>query len=209
MKLIVITPDRTIADEAAIVNRLFENGLSRLHVRKPSFTRDELCDYVNAIAPEYHHHLVINNHFDLFDALKLGGVHLSSFARNDEQVQTLIKDIPAAKISTSFHSWQEIMDNKFPYGYVFISPVFDSVSKPGYMAGIDLAEAMMVKNRLKMNSAYCPQIIGLGGVTTSNITVLHEYGFNGAAMLGNIWQAVDPISELRKAAQAAQSLKDY
>jgi thiamine monophosphate synthase len=40
-------------------------------------------------------------------------------------------------ISGSFHSWEEIRANRFPYTYVFISPVYDSISKAGYKAAID------------------------------------------------------------------------
>jgi thiamine-phosphate pyrophosphorylase len=107
--------------------------------------------------------------------------------------------LPTTDISTSFHSWQEIKENNHPYKYVFISPVFDSISKKDYKAGIDLLGATTVKNELAESGKYCPGIIGLGGVDAQSIKTLHEYGFDGAAMLGAIWNVDNCIDVLVEA----------
>lgn len=194
MKLIVITPEVDVKDELQVVNSLLDNGLQRLHVRKPEFTTNLYKEYICQIAPEYHSRLVIHGGFELCRELELGGIHLNNAARNDAAILEQVHDIPAGAISTSFHSWKEIEDNKFPYSYVFISPVFDSISKSGYKAGIDLNGANQLKERLARQNTYCPKLVGLGGVgALEEVIALRDNGFDGAALLGGVWMAKDPV----------------
>lgn len=207
MKLIVITATDTLHKETDTVNKLFEQGLQRLHIRKPQFTADELQQYIDAIERQYHKHLVLHNHFELYHS-SLGGIHLNSHARNTPDIWQQLKNIPEADLSTSFHSWQEVMDNQYPYGYVFISPVFNSISKPGYEASIDLKEAKNTKEELARHKQHIPLIIGLGGVNADNLVTLYHNSFDGAAMLGNIWQAGDPVAEFKKANETIRLIED-
>jgi len=199
MELIVITQEDAISNETDIVSRLFDIGLQRLHLRKPQFTAEECINYINAIKSKYHSRIVIHGCFELFSELGLGGIHLNTAARSDQETRERINHISASFISTSFHSWEEIRDNEFPYRDVFISPVFDSISKKGYKAGIDLAGAIETKRELERRTKYCPKIIGLGGVGVLQIETLRQHGFDGAAMLGAIWTAQDAASVLIKA----------
>jgi thiamine-phosphate pyrophosphorylase len=191
MDLIVITPEETVEDETEIVNRMFENGLHRLHIRKPLFSAEEYRDYIKAIKKRYHLRLVIHGHFELYKEFWLDGIHLNAKARNDAAVWAQLKDIGIwhSSISTSFHSWQEIVDNEYKYRYVFISPVFDSISKKSYKAGIDLDGIADTKQKLDERDKHIPKIIGLGGVGPTQLKILKEHGFDGAAMLGAIWNS--------------------
>ena len=84
-------------------------------------------------------------------------------------------------------------DNERPYGYVFISPVFDSISKAGYKAAIDLQQCAAVRQEVIKARGYCPQIIGLGGVGAEQVRILQANGFDGAALLGSVWGAEDVV----------------
>jgi thiamine-phosphate pyrophosphorylase len=117
-----------------------------------------------------------------------------------------ISNIPNNTISTSFHSWAEIVENKFHYKYAFISPVFDSISKVGYKTAIDLSAINEVRRTCIIQQTYCPAIIGLGGVGINELPLLKKTGFDGAAMLGSIWLAKDPVSELIKAQDIIKTL---
>ncbi len=206
MKLIVLTPDTTLENEVQIINELFENGLERLHLRKPSFTTQQYRDYLRCIDISYYKYIVLHGCFELFDEFELGGIHLNSAARSDSSMWGRIKHISLLQISTSFHSWQEVQDNEFRYGYVFISPVFDSISKAGYEAGIELAGAGDLKRTLKAANKYCPSVFGLGGVGVEQLKTLDEHVFDGAAMLGAIWQSADPAGKFREALTVVRSL---
>lgn len=207
MQLIVITPD-TVNNELQLVNELFSSGLQRLHLRKAGFTIADTRNYLSAVNPEYHTRLVLCDHFEMLGEFKLGGVHLNSHIRNDEAIWKQIKALTPASISTSFHTWDEVAGNSYPYAYVFISPVFDSISKAGYTAGIDLAGAMQLKRELAGQNKYCPQIIGLGGVGVHQLKKLYRYDFDGAAMLGAIWLSDDPVGTFRQAQEMLAAIED-
>jgi thiamine-phosphate pyrophosphorylase len=193
MQLILITPETNAAEETEVINSFFARGLQRLHIRKPTFTDTDHSRYIDRIDRQFHHRLVLHSAFRLFNEYGLGGIHLNSKFRVDDRTWREVSDIPPDLISTSFHSWQEIEDNTFPYRYVFISPVFDSISKQGYKAGIDLHGAALTRRKMNENGRRCPGIMGLGGVGAPQIGILKEHGFDGAALLGSIWGAPDPV----------------
>jgi thiamine-phosphate pyrophosphorylase len=204
--LIVITPDTSLGNEPALVNELFKCGLNRLHLRKPAFDKDSYISYINNIDTAFHDRIVVCGHFELYNKLKLGGVHLNAHLRASPDVRDVLADIPGYAVSTSFHSWTEIIDNAFPYKYVFISPVFNSISKVGYNAAIDLNGVGEVKNTCIAARGYCSGIIGLGGVGSRELPLLQSAGFDGAAMLGAVWQAKDPVAEMTGLLDAAKAL---
>ncbi len=206
MQLIVITPDTSLGLEPALVNELFKCGLNRLHLRKPAFDKDSYINYINNIDSAFHNRIVICGHFELYNKLKLGGVHLNAHLRASPDVWDILADIPGYAVSTSFHSWIEIIENTFPYKYVFISPVFNSISKVGYNAAIDLNELSGLRNTCITARGYCPGIIGLGGVGSRELPSLKSAGFDGAAVLGAVWQAKDPVAETARLLGAAKAL---
>jgi hypothetical protein len=87
-------------------------------------------------------------------------------------------------VSSSLHSWEEIKDIRgMGLTYVFLSPVFDSISKPGYVANPDLWR--------RPDRPYPCKVIGLGGVDKDSIGELIREGWDGAAVLGWIWEEPD------------------
>jgi thiamine-phosphate pyrophosphorylase len=206
MLLIIITPEVNTPNEIDIINQLFAKGLQRLHIRKPHFTIDEYRGYIKAIDQQYHSKLVLCGAFELWNEFKLGGVHLNSEMRNDEQIWDSIEDVPVSALSTSFHSWDEIVENGFPYKYVFIGPVFDSISKADHLAAVELAGAKETKAKISEAGKRCPALIALSGVGVTDMKFLHKNGFDGAAMLGTIWQSNNPVITFNAAMNAISGL---
>ncbi|MBS1661175.1 MAG: thiamine phosphate synthase, partial [Bacteroidetes bacterium] len=97
-------------------------------------------------------------------------------------------------VSTSVHSWEELAALPAGLEYAFISPVFDSISKPGYMANSSLLE------QVKGEWPCLP--VGLGGINAATIGEMLRSGWKGAAVLGWIWEepgkAVSRFRELKK-----------
>jgi thiamine-phosphate pyrophosphorylase len=194
MQLIVITPDKDIENEALLVNEMFALGLERLHLRKPGYTKEDYERYIQTIDPAYHARIIVHAHYELFHEYQLGGIHLNSMVRDDATVWAQVATIQPHNISTSFHSWAEIADNEFAYSYVFISPVFNSISKKDYEAAISPDGAKALKQTLSAEHKYCPRIIGLGGVGEPQLATLAQHGFDGAATIGAVWLATDPVA---------------
>lgn len=207
MHITVITPENNIKKETELVNDLFKNGLQRLHLRKPDNSTDDNRKYLNAIDPQYHPRIILTNSYDLFNEYDLGGIHLNGSARRNEDLRKKLDYISPSLISTSYHAWQKIVENEFHYGYVFISPVFDSISKKDYKASIDPYGAMKTKQKLAEQNKYCPKLIGLGGVGINEIKALYEYGFDGGAMLGTLWMSGNPVTTFIRALNVARSLQ--
>ncbi|HXD94336.1 MAG TPA: thiamine phosphate synthase, partial [Bacteroidia bacterium] len=77
------------------------------------------------------------------------------------------------------------------YEYVFLSPVFDSISKTGYKSNFDLEN---LKPFLKKHK----NVIALGGVNTKNIELIKQVGFSGAAFIGAVWQNKNPAKSYKE-----------
>ena len=202
MQLIVITPEITIKNEILLVTDLFEKGLERLHLRKHNATISEYRNYLRQIPFPFHAFISIHQYPELLKEFPGVGFHCKASVIKDEAVMQTIFTYNHSNISASFHSWEEMKEIAYPFKYVFISPVFNSISKHGYKGCINIENVKQVKAGILQQKKVCPDIIALGGIAKSNIVEVYNAGFDGAAMLGSIWQAQQPVSEFVR-------LKDY
>jgi thiamine-phosphate pyrophosphorylase len=76
---------------------------------------------------------------------------------------------------------------------VFLSPVFPSISKPGYHPAID---SKIIAARLSRRTHHERKtaVIALGGITLANVIRCAELGFDGVAILGALWHAAEPLA---------------
>ena len=185
--LIVITPEQDHPKEIEIITSLFECGLQLLHIRKPNTNTGELREYIQHIPKQFHKRIVIHSHYALAKEFNLRGIHLTEKARKLKVSSTHLKIV-----STSFHTSKDILKSRRIYEYVFLSPVFDSISKQGYKSNF---EAEDLKSFLKGNKH---KIIALGGINNKNIKQIKEIGFSGAAVLGYVWESKTPIESYKK-----------
>ena len=181
MNLAVITLPDCFEGETSLVNSLFFHGLGKLHLRKPGAGKEMLSDWIREIRPEYRKRIVLHDYHDLAREFSLGGIHLNG--RNPKAPEWL--DRKEFTVSRSCHSIQEIRENLAECDYLFLSPVFDSISKEGYGAAFspsslrEAAEEGLLKDK----------VYALGGISTDNLEMVREMGFKGAAVLGGLWQA--------------------
>ncbi len=179
MKLIILTPETFLPGEAEILNRLFEAGIFTLHLRKPGSSQEQLRPLLNAILPEFHSNIVLHDHFPLTNEYKVKGVHLNR--RNPEP-----PNVPGLSVSKSCHSLQEVKDSATA-DYVFLSPIFDSISKSGYHRAFSHEELIAARDEGIINK----KVIALGGIDETSISMVRDYGFGGIALLGGFWIAPD------------------
>ena len=158
MKWIIITTPTFISHEAKYIDQLFEAGIDLLHLRKPDSTPEECEQLLQKIDPKWYPQIVIHDHFELCEKYHLHGIHLN---RRNSQIPENFQ----GSISRSCHSFEEVtesLDNTnpdFPKGpkptfdYVFLSPIFDSISKMGDGVHLDfrrmLAEVFPLRKFLR------------------------------------------------------------
>ena len=176
MKWIIITPPDFVEGEATFINHLFESGLDLLHLRKPKASAADCKPLLDAIDPKWYRQIVVHDHFSLIEEYPLYGIHLNSRHH----------DIPLGfkgNVSCSCHSIEEVVRQKPSCGYVFLSPIFDSISKEGYGAHFCEDELILAAHKGIIDQ----QVYALGGVALSHLPYLKKIGFGGAAFLGDIW----------------------
>ena len=177
MRLIVITTEAFFNGEAEAINLLFKNGLELLHIRKPYISADEMRSFIEQIDKTFHHNIVLHDNYELANVFGLKGIHLNR--RNKDVSGELEKSL---SISCSCHSFKEIGEAQ-KCEYVFLSPVFDSISKVGYKQGFTHEQLCDARDK----GIISKHIVALGGVAKEQISVVSRYGFGGVAILGALW----------------------
>jgi thiamine monophosphate synthase len=202
--LAVLSLPGVFAGEAECMEALLVTGVGRLHLRKPEAGAGELEALLQRLAPKWAERLVIHGPRSRELALRYGvpNVHGAVAYRDGHGYSGggPMIDGEGMAVSTSAHGWEEF--GKLPGGlaYAFISPLFDSISKRGYVANAGLL--MLPKRELPCLP------VGLGGVSGSTIGSMLEQGWKGAAVLGWIWEeptkAVARLEQLLKITEHAK-----
>ncbi|MEG1572401.1 MAG: thiamine phosphate synthase [Bacteroidales bacterium] len=175
MKKIGITTPNLWAGEASAICSLLDQTLDFVHIRKPSATCMEVEALIRLIPQEYHARLVLHNHHELSNQFAFKALHLNHSYPTPPSQYT-------GALTRSCHSLHELVDLS-PYTYVFLSPIYNSISKQGYKAAFTTAQLEEAFRQGLINQ----KVIALGGVTPSHFTQLQSYGFGGAAMMGYLW----------------------
>lgn len=185
MKLIVITSPVFLPGEAEAIAALFSAGLDLLHLRKPHADAGQVEELLKAIPSVYYSRIVIHDFFALKEKYGLRGIHLNS--RHPEA--------PAGycgQLSRSCHSLEEVAASTPCFDYVFMSPVYNSISKQGYRSGYSTEELDEAARKGLINS----KVVALSGIDITNIRQVACLGFGGAALLGDIWSRFHSLADL-------------
>jgi thiamine-phosphate pyrophosphorylase len=185
--IVVISPEQNLPNETLWVNRLFEEGLERFHVRKSSIDDSSVIDYLKQIDSAYYSKLVLHDKPHVAADFGLTQFHYSQKQRNG--IMSKSKD--NSFLSTSVHGIDEFNTLGDFWDYAFLSPVFPSISKTGY--GVDSS----VSKQLKFRTNYNTKLIGLGGITPQNMHEVLAEGADGVALLGAIWQSQNPLETFK------------
>ena len=195
-KIVAISWPEFFPGEAALINDLFGAGLHLLHVRKPNADPGCVAALLRDVDPRFRSRLAIHYFPALADSFALGGLHLSGgrFSR------------PAGwggRLSASCHSFSEVQTALVAGAdYVFISPVFDSLSKCGYLSAFSTADLLAARSNGLIDS----RVVALGGVTPARLPLLASLGFGGAAFLGWLWGDLQPAGVVSRLADIQSAL---
>ena len=182
MKWITITSPEFLSGEATFIGKLFSQGLDLLHLRKPEASLEAYKQLLLQIPKRWHSRIVLHEHFELAEEYKLHGIHLNRRC-------SVVPNAYHGSISCSCHTIEEVITQKDSKDYVFLSPIFDSISKVGYHAAFSPTSL----KQAAVENVIDEKVIALGGITANNIPLVKEWHFGGVALLGDIWKRMsDP-----------------
>jgi thiamine-phosphate pyrophosphorylase len=177
MKLYLISYPHFFADEVKSVALLMEQYDFTFHLRKPHAQDFEYENYLKHLPLQYHSRVVLHSAWHLQNQFNVKGVHFPSYDRGETK-----KYPKHGTQSTSCHSLQEIKQHDGEFNYMFLSPIFNSISKKGYKSTFNIIE---VQQHLK--NVRHSDIIALGGISALTYPMLDNCMFDGLAVLGAVW----------------------
>lgn len=182
MRILVITDVPFSATEPAAIRQLLDEGVERVHLRKPDASEEALRRLIEALPAECYPRLTLQDRLPLAVEYGLGGVHLN---RRNAAVPAGFRGL----VSRSCHTLDEIAAHP-ACDYLFLSPLFDSISKSGYRAAFTDGELRDAAVRGLLGE----RVVALGGIRPELLPRVRELGFGGAALLGAVWRDASPAA---------------
>ena len=191
-EIVIISTQKKLDNEIEVLTQLFEAGLSTLHVRKPRFNKKKMKEFIQQIPSKFHNRLVLHSHHELALQFDLQGIHFKSKHRKNKFRTQLKKWRYRRKkahltFTTSFHKLVSLDLYNGKYDYVFLSPIFDSITKKDYQSGFAKYNLKNAIERTKFN------VYALGGIDIEKIDKVNDLGFPGVALNGYIWTSSNPV----------------
>jgi thiamine-phosphate pyrophosphorylase len=185
MKLVVFTQPQCFVGEELLLTQLFAHGLERLHLRKPLSPVTEVAELLRRLPEAYHERIQLHDYDLTSEFPRLGGLHLNSRRPTPPTGYR-------GRLSASCHTLQEVEQRRSSVDYLFLSPLFDSISKQGYTAAFTRQELEVAQREEIIDR----RVIALGGITAERLPEVAALGFGGAAVLGTLWRHVAEPAEL-------------
>jgi len=176
MKIIAITVPQMIDEDAYLISNLLKMGIYSVHLRKPEASIHECRTLLAKLTKEERAKIIIHDYPELYTEFSLKGIHIN------KNITSLPDGYNGFK-TRSCHSFEEIERYKSDYDYLFLSPIFDSISKVGYKSAFTKEELLKASTSGLIDN----KIIALGGITLDMLPYFQELNFGGIAMIGGIY----------------------
>ncbi len=176
MRIIAITSPKAADEDLFFIRSLIAGGIYAIHLRKPESHINYCRALLKGLTKEERVKIIIHDYPQLYEEFSLKGIHIN------KNVTTLPNDYKGFK-TRSCHSFEEVIKYKDEYDYLFLSPIFDSISKAGYKSGFSKEEL----EKASASGIIDDKVIALGGVTFDMVPYLEKLNFGGAAMIGAIY----------------------
>ncbi|MGY0040749.1 thiamine phosphate synthase [Pedobacter sp. NJ-S-72] len=150
------------------------------------------------INPVYYPAISIHQHHELADMFLIKRLHypekLWEITGEQKRIELFTRGF---HLSRSIHEWGPPTDTAF-LDYVFFGPVFNSISKEGYQSIVD-------KDFYLSDVPAGLKVFALGGITADLFPALKRMNFDGAAVLGALWN--HPSNALEEFEKMLKSIK--
>lgn len=183
--LYVISNPGPVANEASLINQLFDEGLAVFHLRKPHDSFKDVIQLLQDINPSYYPKIALHQHHSASPYFAITRLHYTEAMRKKVDQESLSRRKAKYILSTSVHSLADYQSLPEYFDYAFLGPVFNSISKPGYMA-----QNFEVN---QLNKKKDTKLIALGGIDEFNFHHTYGMGYDGIALLGAVWNKEDQL----------------
>jgi thiamine-phosphate pyrophosphorylase len=198
MDLYAVSPVSEYSSEMSWVLRLLDAGLKRYHFRKPSWSAERCAAWLQLVPVSYRRQISIHQYFEQAEVFGLGGVHHPdrgdvAWPRGDPMARSCLR-------SRSLHNLSNLDHVPDLVDYVFLSPIFPSISKVNYCSGwseCDLRRVLLRPHRY--------QLVALGGISEVTVERAALLGFDAVALHGCLWsEGQDPLQALQAVQRAGE-----
>ncbi|MDB5271663.1 MAG: thiamine phosphate synthase [Chitinophagaceae bacterium] len=154
--------------------------------------------WLEQLPAEEQKQIILHSHWSLADEFELKGLHfgasvLKDMRTEEQQDWWLYAKKKGLTISSSVHDQEEI--HRLPLGVdeVWLSPIYESISKAGYQAAFTASQFdTWTKNIQQQKQA---KVFALGGVKAEHLNELKQRGFYGAVALGTVWKDIQGLKD--------------
>jgi len=191
MKLFIITPTKDFPDEQSLVTKMFETGLTTLHLRKPKHSTHQMSEYLKDIPAHFHNRIVIHSHHQLALKFKLKGIHLSSSHLSKKWRYTFVRLRLKLKFgktskSRSYSRLQQIyLEEDQNFDYYLLGTMFNNMTGEFYSGFYEDGVVAAIKNTDK-------RLVARGGTSPKVIEKAARLGFYGLAFNSYVWKGESP-----------------
>lgn len=206
MELVIVSSPRKKDGEVSDVIRMFEAGLERFHLRKPGTSKKYIKEFIEQIPNKYRNRIVIHSNHHYAWKYKLGGIHISKKHRK-KHFNLRLKLFwyrlrnPKIVITRSCHKLADLYSESLRYDYVFLSPVFDSISVNTLSGGFNQRGLVSALEETNI------RVFAMGGVQPNKFQQIAELGFDGSAILGYLWSADNRMEAFQQCVDELKALR--
>lgn len=183
--LLAVSPESEWVGEADLIQDLLDHGLERYHLRKPAWSEQQVAGLLSQLQEESLTRISIHQHPQLCQHFPVG-LHLK-----DNSAYEFRKRVSRGPVSRSLHTIEAIEGSGEALDYCFLSPVFPSLSKTGYVPAWSREELCK-----RLSTGRTTALYALGGIGADNFQEALNLGFDGVVLHGVLWQSDDPLRVL-------------
>lgn len=187
-RFVVLSPQNERAGEKKILFRLFENGLSAYHLRRPHWSIQRCREWLESLPAEARSRVVLHQFPQLVGKYGLAGFHVSS----DSRAEAALRGGVSGELSVHCEDYASMLRVGNACRTIVFGPVFPpekyDVTVPRRTFGEYAATVSYWRSR-----GGKARVLAFGGINSENIGECRRAGFDGVVVFGAVWSASDPV----------------
>lgn len=184
----VMSPMQERHGEQKILFRLFENGLSCFHLRRPHWTAARCSSWIESVPAKWRSRIVLHQHPQLVRKYNLAGFHGVPGGSGGNGL--------SGKMFVQCENYQDLLKVGTSCRRIALGPVFPPEKYDVTVPRRTLSEYAAIAAYWKKQGGKA-EIFAFGGVRAEGLRKCREAGFSGVVVVGAVWDARDPVKAFK------------